>query len=280
MVGVLVALLAMADGYTQTLRQTGGEDTVIIMRGGSASEVSSVLSQEEIVQIQQAKDIARDAKGEPLLTAEGVFAVTLPVAGGKDAEETGSVQIRGISAKTFEVRTQAKIIEGPHAHAGSARAGGRQRARRVSLRAWCRGRRSSSAPRPGRWSASSARATRWTEIWGDAATLADAYRRGSSRNSITARPHQRLGPVQSQERAAANPQLKIDVMTTVEFSPSSPRAWPSVITVVGLTIGTIMAIGATFGALNTMFAAVAARATERSPRCAPSASRARPWWWP
>ena len=63
-VGVLVALLAMADGYTQTLRQTGGEDTVIIMRGGSASEVSSVLSQEEIVQIQQAKDIARDAKGE------------------------------------------------------------------------------------------------------------------------------------------------------------------------------------------------------------------------
>ena len=53
------------------LRQTGGEDTVIIMRGGSASEVSSVLSQEEIVQIQQASGTRPRRQGEPLLTAEG-----------------------------------------------------------------------------------------------------------------------------------------------------------------------------------------------------------------
>ena len=118
-----------------------------------------------------------------------------------------------------------------------------------------------------------------SEIWGDAATLADAYRRGSSsRNSITARLTS--ASALSSLRASSPPtwQLKIDVMTTVEFFSKQSESMAKVITVVGLTIGNHMAIGATFGALNTMFAAVAA--IERSPPCAPSASRARRSWWP
>ncbi|MEO3691666.1 ABC transporter permease [Roseateles paludis] len=261
-VGVLVALLAMAEGYTQTLRQTGGEDTVIIMRGGSASEVSSVLGQEEIVQIQQAAAIARDAKGEPLATAEGVFAVTLPLAGGKGEDDTGSVQIRGISAKTFEVRTQAKIIEGRMPTPGLRElVAGKGAARQFE--GLVPGREVKLGTQPwtvvGVFSSGDAMES---EIWGDAATLADAYRRGSSRNSITARLTSAKAIESLKSELAANPQLKIDVMTTVEFFAKQSERMAQVITVVGITIGTIMAIGATFGALNTMFAAVAARARE------------------
>ena len=78
-VGVLVSLLAMAEGYGQTLRNSGSLDTAIVMRGASANEVSSSLTREDLVQIEQAPGVARNAKGEAILSAETVAAVSLPV---------------------------------------------------------------------------------------------------------------------------------------------------------------------------------------------------------
>jgi putative ABC transport system permease protein len=65
-VGVLVALLAMSEGYGETLRKTGSEDTAIVLRGGSATEVSSVLTHDNIVVIEQAAGVARDKQGNRL----------------------------------------------------------------------------------------------------------------------------------------------------------------------------------------------------------------------
>src|ERR1051325_7808116 len=69
-VGVLVALLAMGEGYAETLRKTGSADTAIVMRGGSASEVMSVLDRDSVVVIPQTAGIARNAKGEPIASSE------------------------------------------------------------------------------------------------------------------------------------------------------------------------------------------------------------------
>jgi putative ABC transport system permease protein len=79
-VGVLVALLAMAEGYSETLRKTGSADTAVVMRGASASEVMSVLDHDSVVQIAQTAGIARDAKGEPVASDEIVVAANLPSA--------------------------------------------------------------------------------------------------------------------------------------------------------------------------------------------------------
>src|SRR5690348_671895 len=81
-VGVLVALLAMGEGYAETLRKTGSKDTAIVMRGGSASEVMSVLERDSVVIIPQAQGIARDARGNPIASPEIVVAANLPVKGG------------------------------------------------------------------------------------------------------------------------------------------------------------------------------------------------------
>ena len=89
-VGVLVALLSMAEGYAQTLRKTGSDDAAIVMRGGSASEVSSGMSREEAVLIAQAAGIARNEKGEPIASDELVVAVNLLIQGGSP-DEAGSV---------------------------------------------------------------------------------------------------------------------------------------------------------------------------------------------
>src|SRR5205085_11065968 len=78
-VGVLVALLAMAEGYSETLRATGSADTAIVMRGASAAEVASGLDHDSTTLIPQAPGVARDAKGEPLASTEIVVAANLPL---------------------------------------------------------------------------------------------------------------------------------------------------------------------------------------------------------
>jgi len=93
-VGVLVALLAMAEGYGRTLRNSGSPDTAIVMRGASADEVSSSLSREDIVQIEQAPGLARNAKGEPIVSAETVVAVNLPVKGSASGDEGSAALAR------------------------------------------------------------------------------------------------------------------------------------------------------------------------------------------
>ena len=115
-VGVLVALLAMAEGYSETLKKTGSADTAIVMRGASASEVMSVLERESVVQIAQAPGIARNAKGEPIVSDEIVVAANLPVKGGT-ADEEGSVQLRGVGEQAWAVRPQVQDRRGPQVHA-------------------------------------------------------------------------------------------------------------------------------------------------------------------
>src|SRR5690606_6887048 len=69
-VAVLVAMLAMAEGYRETLRKSGSEDTAIVMRGASASEVMSTLDNASVLVLQQAPGIARDAEGKPIAPAD------------------------------------------------------------------------------------------------------------------------------------------------------------------------------------------------------------------
>jgi putative ABC transport system permease protein len=260
-VGVLVALLAMAEGYAQTLRKTGSRESVVVMRGASASEVMSVLGRDSVVLIEQAPGIARDATGEPIASDELVVAANLPAKGGAPDEE-GSVQLRGVGDQAFAVRPQVKIVAGRRFQPG--------------LRELIVGRgaaRQFAGLEPGREIRLGAQ--RWTvagvfasgdamesEIWGDAKVVADTYRRGSSRASVTVRLADSQDFEQLKTALESNPQLKVDVSTTLDYFSKQSEGVTKVLRVVGITVGAIMAIGAMFGALNTMFAAVAARSRE------------------
>src|SRR5690625_4975257 len=109
-VAVLVALLAMAEGYRQTVASTGDERTAIVLRGGSGAEVLSVLSRETVVTIAQAPQVARNADNVPLASAELVVAASLTRRGPQ--AEDGSVQLRGVDPIAWEVRPRMRIIEG------------------------------------------------------------------------------------------------------------------------------------------------------------------------
>jgi len=260
-VGVLVALLAMAEGYSETLRKTGSVDTAIVMRGASASEVMSVLDHDSVVQISQTAGIARNAKGEPVVSEEMVVAANLPIRNGGPDEE-GSVQLRGVSEQVWAVRPQVKIVEG--------------RAFKPGLRELIVGRgatRQFAHMAPGQ--ELKLGTNQWTvvgifasgdsmesEVWGDATVVADTYRRGNSRAAVTVRlaDPQAFGAFKT--TLEANPQLKVDVATTLDYFNKQSEGMTKIIRAMGIAVGAIMGVGAMFGALNTMFAAVAARARE------------------
>jgi putative ABC transport system permease protein len=260
-VGVLVAMLAMAQGYSETLRKTGSDDTAIVMRGASASEVMSSLDRDSIVVIPQAPGVARDAKGEPLASPELVVAANLPVKNGGPDEE-GSVQLRGVGDKAWAVRPQVKIVEGRPFQPGLRElVVGRGAARQFA------GLEPGHEVRLGnqKWTVAGIFASgdaMESEVWGDANVVADTYGRGAGRASVTVRLTDPKAFGEFKKSLEANPQLKVDVSTTADYFSKQSERVTQVIRVVGITVGIVMAIGAVFGALNTMFAAVSARARE------------------
>ena len=260
-VGVLVALLAMAEGYSETLRATGSADTAIILRGASAAEVASGLDHDSTTLIPQAPGVAHDAKGEPLASTEVVVAANLPIKNGGPDEE-GSVQLRGVGDRAFAVRPQVKIIDGRRFQPGVrelivGRGAARQFAGLVPGREIKLGSQ--------KWTVAGVFASgdaMESEVWADAAVVADTYGRGTSRNSVTVRLSDPQAFNGFKTALESNPQLKVDVTTTLDFFSKQSEKMTQVIRIMGITVGIIMAIGAMFGALNTMFAAVAARARE------------------
>ncbi len=260
-VGVLVAVLAMAEGYGETLRNTGSNDTAIVMRGSSAAEVMSVLDHNSVTLISQATGIAKDAKGQPLASPEIVVAANLPLKGGT-ADDEGSVQLRGVGEQAWAVRPNVKIVQGRNFNPGMRElVVGKGAAKQFA------------GLEPGhtiqlgnqQWSVVGTFASddaMESEVWGDANVVADTYRRGSSRASVTARLADPKAYDAFKAELDGNPQLKVDVSTTLAYFSKQSEGMTKVIRIMGITVGIIMAIGAMFGALNTMFAAVAARARE------------------
>ncbi|MEP6899581.1 MAG: ABC transporter permease [Rhodanobacter sp.] len=260
-VGVLVALLAMGEGYSATLRKTGSADTAIVMRGASASEVMSVLERDNVVIIPQAKGIAHDAQGKPIASPELVVAANLPIKGG-GADDVGSVQLRGIGEQAWAVRPNIKVIAGrkfkPGLHelmvgkAAQRQFDGLNVGQQIKLGndLWTV---------VGVFSSGDALDS---ELWADNNVVADVYRRGGSRASVTVRLTSPQAFDAFKAELEADPRLKVDVSTTYDYFSKQSESTSKMIQGIGVTVGAIMAIGAIFGALNCMFAAVAARARE------------------
>ena len=179
----LVALLAMAEGF-QTLRRPAAKTPPSSCAAGSASEVSSVLSPRASSRSNRRRTSPATPRANRCLGRGGGGD---PAGGGRQgrARRLAACRCAGHECRPFGC-APGQDRRGPHASTRPARAGGRQ-GRGRQFAGLVPGQRSSSAPRPGRWSASSASGDAMDpRSGGDAATLADAYRRGSSRNSITA----------------------------------------------------------------------------------------------
>ena len=258
-VGVLVALLAMGEGFRSMMQSTGSENTVIVVRAGVRSEISSMLSHDEVSLITQTAGVQSAGAAGALASPEVIVAASLPrKATGLDA----SLAIRGIDANAWLLRPQATIVEGRRFTTGlrelviGSGAHRQFRGAGVGTTLHLNGQEWSIV---GMFDSGDAQNS---ELWGDADVVASAYRRGSSRNSVTLQL-QDAGALDAFKAALANePRLKVDASTTHAFYSAQSERLVKLIRILGTTIGLIMGIGAIFGALNTMYAAVATRAKE------------------
>jgi putative ABC transport system permease protein len=263
-VAVLVAMLAMANGYSETLRRTGSTDTAIVLRGASAAEVSSVLSHDNAVAIADAPGIAKDEQGKPIASPELVVAANLPMKGGNPEEDFGSVQLRGIGEEAWKLRTNAKIVAGRKFQPGLRElVAGRGAQRQFE------GLEVDHDIKLGNqlWKVVGifeSKDAMESELWGDADVVGPTYRPSGSKSSSSV--FVRLTGADAfdtfKNALTSDPRLQVDVDTTLNYFSKQSEGTSKAITVIGIVVGAIMAIGAIFGALNTMFAAVATRARE------------------
>lgn len=257
-VGVLVAMLAMGAGFQKTLNQTGRDDAAIVLRGGSQAETNSTISRDQVPLIANLDGIARDRDGQPLVSPELSQVVSLPTrADGTDA----NAQMRGVGEAGWAVRPQVELVEGRRFETGKRElvVGQGAASQYVGLDV---GNTIELANQD--WTVVGVFASgdsHDSELWADAETVATTYQRGSYQ-SVTVRLTGADALATFRAGIAADPQLKLDVLSTKDYYSKQSEGLTKLIDVLGKVIGGIMAFGAVFGALNTMYAAVAGRARE------------------
>jgi putative ABC transport system permease protein len=257
-VGVLVALLAMRDGFQATLAATGRGDEAIVLRGGANSELGSRLTRDDVTLIAQGPGILRDAHGLPLVSAEVVVVANIPKkATGTDA----NVEIRGVGPRAFAQRGNLRIVAGREFQPGrrelivgqgaARQFDGLELGHRITL---------NNEPWEivGVFAADNAHDS---ELWGDAESVQATYRRdGFQAMRLTLTAPSAFATLKA--ALTSDPRLRVDVRTTREYYAAQSDRLRRLIDFLATAVAVIMAVGATFGALNTMYAAVAARTRE------------------
>jgi putative ABC transport system permease protein len=258
-VAVLVSVLAMGAGFRHTLADSGRADRVIILRGGSDAELNSNLTRADIDTISNAPGLARDPDGKAVLSSELVTVVNVPkIDTGTDA----NITLRGVGLELARVRPELKIVQGrmfrPAVRELIAGAGAAKQFRGLTVGSVLR-------LRNAEW-----KVTGMFTSNGDvheSELLADVDTVGSSieRNGYSSAVALLTGAADFasfKDALTTDPQLKVDVQREPDYYAAQSKALSKAINVVGNTVAVIMAVGAMFGALNSMYSAVAARGME------------------
>ena len=259
--GVLVSVLSMSEGFRHTLASTGREDRVIVLRAGSDAEMSSNVSRDQAVLVGALPAIARDAAGRPLASAELVVMVDLPRRGQTDPN---NVPFRGVQPAAFAIRNEIRLVEGRPFERGVREV---IVGRRAAQQFEGLGVGSRIAFRDSDWTVvgifSSGGDVHESEIWADAEVAASAYRR-TGFQSITARLADggSAGLADLTASMARDRRLSMTVFREPEYYAKQSKVLNTLINVLGYTVAAFMAVGATFGALNCMYSAIASRQVE------------------
>ena len=257
---IFTSMLAFAQGFRRALVATGRADNVIVMRGGATSEIESYLPREDASLIRALPEVAQDEGGEPLATPDLVTVISRPKRGTTD--EPANVQVRGVSAKAFALRPAVRVVEGRSFTPGVDEIiVGKSLSRRIADTSV--GDKIRFAGRE--WQVvglfEAAGSAYESEIWGDAEVFLPAFDRPGFQ-SITLRLRDPSGFDDFKQRLESDPQLEVLTLQEPAYYARQSKAVTEVLTTLSVFIGVVMSVGAVFGALNTMYAAVASRTRE------------------
>ena len=257
-VAVMVSLLAMAEGLSSTISSTGEEDRVIILRDGSSSELSSGVAMTELDTVSSSPGI-KSIDGEPMIAAELFAIIDLKK---KGAESTSNLPIRGVQSASFRIRPEVDIIEGRNFTTGTAEIivgkGANNQYEGLEIGDQIKV-RDSFATVVGIFSSNGD--VHESEIWADLATAKGLFRRGASASSMILKLDSPDSFNEVGLFVESYPNLELKVQSESDFYENQSSG-ADLIKVFGQVVGYIMAIGAVFAALNTMYSAVSTRLVE------------------
>jgi putative ABC transport system permease protein len=258
---VLLSFLAMANGFRRTIEGSGADDVAVVLRGGSQSELNSVVTRDQVRLIEEGAGIAKDADGKPLVSAE----LYLTVDGIKRSSQTkANLPLRGIGPQGAALRRGIVVIEGRMFNPGS---------NEIVVGKGVRGEFAgfelgqTIAFNTSRWTVvgvfSAGGSVFESEIWGDLPVIQSLFKRTNVFQTIRARLTGPAALAQLKSYAEADPRIKeLDIKSEAEYFADQASRTSDLIQKLGWPLAIAMAFGALAGALNTMYSSVAARATE------------------
>jgi putative ABC transport system permease protein len=256
---VFVSVLSIAEGFRSAMMKAGDPERILVLRTGSDTEMTSGFSGEDARLIMETPGILRGTNG-PVASAELFVVVNHPLAAtGTDA----NVPLRGVSPAVLDVRPEVKIVEGRMFETG--------RNEIVVGRAASKQFANLSVGSSVRWGENTWQvvgifdahgSVAESELWCDARVLQPAYRRGNSYQSVYARLESADAFQAVKDAMTADPRLRVTVLREQDYYAGQSRVLQTVIRTVGFIIAGLMGVGAIFGAVNTMYSAVASRTRE------------------
>ncbi len=252
----LVALLA---GLRHAFVSTGEPLNVLVLRTGSGAEVMGGFARGDIQTLKNLPGIARDSRGEPLVSGEQVVVIVLPR---RDGTGEVNVTVRGMTPTGFELRPTVRLAEGRWFSPGQ---------REVVVSESIRKRFAESDIGDtiqfgkGPWKVvgvfDAGGSAHESEIWGDVNQMGFDFGREDAYSSALLRATDEAAADALKHRVSDDQRLRLDGMLEPEYYEEQTRSGAP-IRFVGLLVAAIMAIGSCFAAMNTMYAAVAYRSRE------------------
>ena len=258
-VAVFVAVLSIAEGFSRVMERGTSPGTALVLRAGSNTEMSSGLDLEQTRIIKDAPGVLRGSDG-PQVSAELFVVVDVPKA---TTGTPANVPLRGVQPPAFAARPELTITNGRRFEWGK-----NEVIVGEAARLQFRGLDVGSKVKWGEnvWTVTgtfSANGAVWeSEIWTDARVLQPAYRRGNSFQTVVVRLESPDAFDRFKDALTKDPRLDVQVERESEFFGNQGRTLQAIVRNLGFTLAVLMGIGAVFGALNTMYSAVAARTRE------------------
>jgi putative ABC transport system permease protein len=258
-VAVFVTTLSIAEGFRRTLISSASPDTAIVLRSGSDSEMMSGLQREMTNIIAEKPGVARNAQG-PVASAELYVVADIPK---KSTGTDANVPLRGVQPAAFEVRKELKIVQGRRFEPGRSEVivgkAASQEFAGLDLGSKLHFGQSDWTV-VGIFTAGGSVAE--SEIWCDVGVLQPAYKRGTSFQAVYAKLQSPQAFDDFKDNLTRDPRLDVKVIREADYYAGQTRTINSIITGLGYLIAALMAVGAVFGAINTMYSAVASRTRE------------------
>jgi putative ABC transport system permease protein len=258
-VAVFVMTLAIAQGFRATLVASGSPENVIVLRKGSTAETNSAVLRSDVPILESLPQVARDRDGRPLSSSELVVPIALPR---QTDNQPANVPVRGVGPRAFDMHDSLKFVEGRRFTPGL---------REINVGRLAVGRfKGLTLGSDVKFGAAT-----WTvagifaaddaafesELWGDVDLMMPAFQRDGYQ-SMTVKLTDPSMFDSFRAAIEADPRLYLKPQREQDYYAEQSQAMTTVIRVFGTFVTLILSIGAVFGAMNTMYAAVAYRTRE------------------